>query len=313
MKDVLYGLLSYKTNNVGDEIQSLAALQFLPRVDLYLDRDNLKNVRSKKKIKLILNGWFNPKPSNWPPSDDIDPLFISFHVSERAVQELASPASLAYLQKHQPIGCRDVFTQKILGKNGVKAYFSGCLTLTLKNMLLDRSDEIVIADLNQEAKMALPKELQSQAIYTEHWSYPKYARRVAGFIYYGLKTLRLILRKLRINKLVWSFLGKIKSREKAFKQAVSLLETYAGAKLVLTSRLHAALPCLAFDTPVIFIHSAFKDPRFEGWFPYLRHVSLEDLGSGKEKILWRNPLPNPRDISPLRETLTKTCKKFIKG
>ncbi len=54
--DYLYGLLKYSTNNIGDEIQSLAAKQFLPQIDLFLDRDHLNKVKSNKKIKLIMNG-----------------------------------------------------------------------------------------------------------------------------------------------------------------------------------------------------------------------------------------------------------------
>jgi len=34
MSDVKYGLIVAFTENLGDDIQSLAALQFLPRVDL---------------------------------------------------------------------------------------------------------------------------------------------------------------------------------------------------------------------------------------------------------------------------------------
>ena len=37
-KKIKYALLSYDTENIGDEIQSLAAKRFLPRVDLLLNR-----------------------------------------------------------------------------------------------------------------------------------------------------------------------------------------------------------------------------------------------------------------------------------
>jgi len=64
---VKYGLLTYRTENIGDEIQSIAARQFLPGVDIYVERDSLNNVVSDEKIKLIMNGWFTHKPENWPP------------------------------------------------------------------------------------------------------------------------------------------------------------------------------------------------------------------------------------------------------
>ena len=37
-----YGLFKYETENIGDEIQSIAARRFfLPSVDAYIDRDRL--------------------------------------------------------------------------------------------------------------------------------------------------------------------------------------------------------------------------------------------------------------------------------
>ncbi len=311
MQDVIYGLLSYKTNNIGDEIQSLAARQYLPRVDILLDRDNLKNVKNKKKIKLILNGWFNPNQKNWPPSPDIDPLFISFHISKRSIPAVLSPESLAYFRKHQPIGCRDLFTEKLLKEQNIHAYFSGCLTLTLNQAQEERSDEIIFADLAKEVKGLLPKELISRAHRTSHWSYPPYAQKISMFLASHANGLRAILRKLKINSLTWFLLGNLKNNKVKFEKAQELLDRYAKAKLVITSRLHCALPCLAFNTPVIFISHDIRDPRFNGFLPYLRNYSLEDLKKYSAEINWEYPPPNPRDITPLQEALRKTCEDFI--
>lgn len=312
MSDVLYGLLSYHTNNIGDEIQSLAARQFLPRVDVYIDRDDLKKLRSRKKVKIILNGWFSPTPDNWPPSKDIEPLFISFHVSKKAVRELMSPASLAYLKIHQPIGCRDLFTQKVLEKNGIQAYFSGCLTLTLQKEVRGRGTEIILADLDEETKKLLPAELLNQAHETTHWSHPQYAKRAASFLALHANPLRLLLKKLRLNSFAWFLLEKTQNSEAKLERAQELLNRYSSAKLVLTSRLHCALPCLAFGTPVIFIHQNLDDPRFTGLLPYLHAYSLDDLRRGT-KIPWREPLQNPRSIKPLKENLERACTEFITG
>ena len=60
-KKVKYALYKYSTENVGDEIQSIAARRFLPRVDYYIDRDRIgewKNKNQDETVKLItrLNG-----------------------------------------------------------------------------------------------------------------------------------------------------------------------------------------------------------------------------------------------------------------
>jgi len=133
------GLLIYQTNNksnlfnIGDYIQSLAAMQFYnKKIDVYVNRENL-NIYKGEKLKLIMNGWFMHEPKNWPPSNDIDPLFVAFHINKLAEKELLSSKSIDYFKQHEPIGCRDLNTMNMLQKCGVNAYFSGCLTLTLCN------------------------------------------------------------------------------------------------------------------------------------------------------------------------------------
>ena len=36
-----FALLNYSTENIGDEVQSIAARRFLPRIDEYVERDKL--------------------------------------------------------------------------------------------------------------------------------------------------------------------------------------------------------------------------------------------------------------------------------
>ena len=75
-------VLAYpNSNNLGDYIQSIAAKQLLREEEVVeLDRDNLDSY-SGDPIKLVMNGWFMEAPSHWPPSEQIQPLFISFHLN----------------------------------------------------------------------------------------------------------------------------------------------------------------------------------------------------------------------------------------
>ena len=139
---------SIEKYNVGDYVQSLAARQFLPQVDQYMNREKLGEYRGEK-IKLIMNGWFTHNIHHWVPSDEIDPLFVSFHLNSTAAPFMLTDKGIAYLKKHEPIGCRDKFTVQILEEKGIKAYFTGCLTLTLDNYKVDdseRGDDIYIVD-----------------------------------------------------------------------------------------------------------------------------------------------------------------------
>lgn len=114
-----YGLFSYSTSNIGDEVQSIAARQFLPPETLtYFDRDSIDDTQISEKTKLIMNGWFTKKPQNWPPKNTlIDPLLISFHIANEwgsSVENLLTPESLDFYKKHGPVGCRDKNTESLL-------------------------------------------------------------------------------------------------------------------------------------------------------------------------------------------------------
>ena len=127
-----FAVLSYpNSNNLGDFIQSIAAKNELNVKEIYeLDRDQLHKYNGPK-VFLIMNGWFMEKPSNWPPSEKIKPLFLAFHLNPTAKKNMLSAKGINYLKKHQPIGCRDYYTLNLLLGYGIKAHFSGCLTLTL--------------------------------------------------------------------------------------------------------------------------------------------------------------------------------------
>ncbi|GAA0720677.1 hypothetical protein GCM10009430_21110 [Aquimarina litoralis] len=276
-----YGLLTYDENknffNVGDNIQSLAAKQFLPKVDTLLNRERLGEYTGDP-IKLIMNGWFTHNIHNWVPSDHIDPIFVSFHMNNTAAPAMLSEKGIAYLKKHQPIGCRDQFTADTLKAKGIDAYFTGCLTLTLDSYKVDdseRGDDIYIVD--------------------PLYSYPR-----AEKVFYNTKiTIKNILNgsafKLgKKDKHIKKFISKevldtatfinqeppsnTYTDEEKFDMAVDLLNKYAKAKLVITSRIHCALPCLAMGTPVIFVNGfdSFVDScRFDGILELFNRIDID--------------------------------------
>ena len=118
------------TYNVGDYVQSIAAAQFLDEFQ-FVARDDLDKVFEEKT--LIMNGWHTHKPGNFPPSEFIKPLLISFHLNANIADEVLNNANaINFFKKNEPIGCRDIYTKNKLSSFGIDAYFSGCLTLTLK-------------------------------------------------------------------------------------------------------------------------------------------------------------------------------------
>lgn len=305
-----YGLLTYKTANLGDEIQSLAAKKFLPRVDAFLDRDNLNMVKYGEKIKVIMNGWFTLKNGKWLPSADIKPLFISFHISEQSEGLLFSKTQfLEYLKEHQPIGCRDYYTVTLLQKNGVEAYFSGCLTLTLENCANERPKEILLVDLSKEVIKALPKQIFNNASKLSHWGYSPRIKKIRIFMNNNVEAIINIIRTVKLDFLASKILQlfAVMNKLEKLNEAEVLLKKYSEASLVVTSRLHCALPCVALGTPVIFIPPNPNDVRFKGYQDFLKIYSLYDI----ETIDW-NSIPKTQVPTNLRENLIQKVHAFIK-
>ncbi|MBF0695042.1 MAG: polysaccharide pyruvyl transferase family protein [Flavobacterium sp.] len=319
-----YGLLSYKESkqvfNVGDNIQSLAAKQYLPRVDTYINREKLAEYEGER-TKLIMNGWFTHNHHNWVPNGNIDPLFISFHMNNTAAPFMLSEKGIAYLKKHQPIGCRDQFTADTLLAKGIDAYFSGCLTLTLDTYKVDdseRGDDIYIVD--------------------PLYSYPTWEKvtyNLKRFIrsFQSGKVFRITDKKKHLQGFIDADLlksakyvnqeppsGKYTEQEK-FQMAEDLLRKYAKAKLVITSRIHCALPCLAMGTPVIFVNGfdSFVDScRFDGILELFNRIDI-DAKTGKwtanfpldGKISQDTMVTNLGKHHALAEPMKKKCRDFI--
>jgi len=315
-----YGLLTYDENqrffNVGDNIQSLAAKQFLPKVDIYLNRERLNEYQGEK-VKLIMNGWFTHNIHNWVPSDDIDPIFVSFHMNNTAAPYMLSEKGINYLKKHEPIGCRDQFTADTLNEKGIKAYFTGCLTLTLDSYRVEdseRDDKIYIVD--------------------PLYSYPRPEK-----IFYNTKqTVKNILNGKAFqlgkkNKHLKNFISKevltnaefinqeppsnTYSDKQKFQMAEELLNKYARAKLVITSRIHCALPCLALGTPVIFINGfdSFVDScRFDGILELFNRIDVNSkTGEFKSNFGLRGKIQETTSVKNLEKhhELSNALKRYV--
>ncbi len=327
-----YGLIVAYTENIGDDIQSLAAKQFLPRVDIYVDRDKPNKVHCDEEVKIIFNGWFSHHPENFPPAECLKPLFISFHAGNR----LLSRRMVDYLKKHEPVGCRDLYTLSILKKKNVNGYFSGCLTLVLdykyKNFSNEKKDQILIVDLDKEALKLLPRNLLNSSRFLSHYHFKftyenvdkTISSKIKKMTIYGYmpKSIKRILKSIKyhlINKPLVKFDFSIKAKKFDVKYKLKLAEDfikkYASAKLVITSRLHAALPAVAFGTPAILVYKNFDFYRFDGLVNFVHNFSLREFKRNIDKINWENPPPNPNQekLKEIKRHLIEKCVSFVKN
>ncbi|OUW34435.1 MAG: hypothetical protein CBD39_04005 [Flavobacteriaceae bacterium TMED179] len=283
-----HAVLSYpRSNNLGDLIQSLAAKQFLNKSTVVeLDRDKLNKYKGEK-LALVMNGWFIENSENWPPSEKIDPLFISFHLNPIATKGILSDKGIAYFKRHQPIGCRDHFTQNLLSRLGIDTYYSACLTLSLKRQDYVSEDtkregiHVISAFERLNPKNdSIQKGLFMQILQNIKKPYKSKKYKSA------LKRLESFLKRQN-DQVYWSsqlLEPKNYSQQERLDRAVLQLKNIATARLVITSRIHTALPAVAFGTPVLFLSDGLNHinhrSRFDGmeyFFPILRSKDLGNL------------------------------------
>ncbi len=275
--------------NIGDCIQSLAAENVYEKAGIapgklhYVNRDDIREYNGPK-CRLLMQAWFadccNVFPLPW--SDNIEPIFVGFHLNtvnntrQRFVKEKIHEKMKAY----QPIGCRDRNTRDFLRELGLSAYFSGCLTLTFDrgDMPHPKNGKVFIVDLDIRAEKYIPKEIRAIA-----------DTSISHYYYFDSYPVS-------------------KQGAKEFEQAArDILNRYkAEAKMVITSKIHVAMPCIAFGIPVVFITTNPKCERFDVLNGIIPVYYYKDI----KYINWNPVVP---DIAELKSAIINNAVAQITG
>lgn len=337
--------------NIGDYIQSVAQESFFDNINCYIERELLNRVDEKEIVNIIMNGWFMWKPENFlPPTQALNPLFISFHLVPTIADRFFSDAVIEYLKRYEPIGARDYGTKELMEAHGIKSYFSGCLTLTLglKYKSQKHSEKIYFVDPYYELALFNIKRLKSLKLYLLCIRYVfiiKKIRILANKILGG-KKLSLTKRELLFRAIsFYHIYSKIFSNDVIFTgeyishevlqadyptndskmiYARSLIKKYAEASLVITSRIHCALPCLGLETPVIYVDSEkletgtnLRSPgRMKGLIELMNVIIFRqgklyvDKMELNEKITLKSKIKNPNAYEQIRDSLIERIKDW---
>lgn len=324
--------------NIGDYIQALAAKQYFGNIDCYIERERL-SVYNGDKVKMIMNGWYMVEPQYWPPSDKIDPLFVSFHINSLAKEKMLQDDSINYLKQYEPIGCRDIETMNMLQAKGVNAYFSGCLTLTLNRTYKSnkRNDKVYFVDpainISRSNKLSMIKAFvylifhffTIRKLMKKFKSYKSRSGMwlvAAAFYRTYSKTFSddLLFNAEYIDHESPEIGQKYKTNDDKFRRAEELIKKYSEAACVVTSRIHCALPCLSLETPVIYIkrgeQSETSSCRLKG-LSELFNVMIQDNNKlipcfpTHDKKINKNNFPkNKESYKKLQGQLSEKAKFF---
>lgn len=354
-----YGLLvtspisSYK--NIGDYIQSLAAKQYINGNCCFVEKEKISEFSSDEEVKVIMNAWYMWHPENWPPKPCINPLLISMHISPLTADRMLSQKGKEYLIKYGPVGCRDLGTKKILDDANIPCYFSACLTLTLGRtygfkgnrdgaifvdpyippiryvingrfvyhpLNLLKSIGYYVKNIGKVNKLVSEKHFFKSRIklltyYNASMFYHVYSSRFSDDILFSAEYLTHMIP-----------VDEIDNNDSLLAKAERLIMKYARCQLVVTSRIHCALPCIGLETPVIFVlnkdmeseHNMFNAPnRFGGLIDFFRVMMYNQnkLYSEDEEIKRYNTismktiLSNKNGWKKYYDSLVDECFKFL--
>lgn len=251
MKHAIFGFTS---PNVGDDVQALAAALLLPRVDAFVDRDALDRVRLPEPHRLIMNSWFAIKRYKAVPSSSLEPIYHGFCVGR---PELLNPTWLAEWGRHGGIGCRDAYSVGVLRGSGINAHFTGCLTTFMGSFFEKPSkrEGVVFVDVPNGVQHHIPKELRDRAVF------------------------------------VTAEIDKKLPQVERWLATAKLLDRLRTAEMVVTRRLHAALPCVGFGTPVtVYLENDIKNRRrFSGSDAILPMIFHDGANPVDDCPRWHHP------------------------
>lgn len=278
-----FALFKYSTENIGDDIQSIAARRFLPSVDYRIDRDYMGEWvnPSENDVKIITNGWYMHRPYSWPIKEkSLKPLLVSMYVEqedERVKSIFLSKDSRKFLKEYGEIGARDISTKSFFDKNYIDSYVSGCVTLTLqKDKKIKKQDFILVTDVSERIYEYIKKNTNKRVIYLSNSVSVKMDAEIRDEI------------------------------------AEMYLYLYQSASCVVTERIHTALPCLALETPVVLIKKSYpiggNNNRLSGLGELTYSYTEDEFIEGDFDI--NNPKSNKEDYKKYRDSLIKKCSDF---
>ena len=283
---MLYYGLTWRpaTDNLADDLVTLAAMQRLPRVDRVLDADALdaplSGLADDDRLVLLAPGLFLRSSAHWPPEKHMIPVCVGVHMSEEDAWGLPlstlDGAGYDALAACAPIAARDVRTANRLARLNIPHTLTGCLSLTLEHPKVERTG-IVCCDVPEEVVAAIREFRQDVTVVTHGMSDPSpdFDTRMAN--------------------------------------AKALLTQYASAEMVFTRRLHCAMACLAVGTPVLLLyHPEYEDiSRFAPMDAMVRKQPVEEFIREVRRHGMPAPWRNPADVGAIQRILLGTISEGL--
>lgn len=229
---------------------------------------------SGEKVILPLDGYFrySREYPAFPTSENIIPVFLGVYSTSNQYLK-----HKAFWQKNSPVGCRDEATFKAMTDKGIEAYLTGCMTVLFPKRKEDSTrTKVFLVDAYKTVEDYMPKELLDRAEWITH------------------------------DLPVTQGKSRVETAAECEKITRKLYDRYRDeAALVVTSRLHCAVPCIAMGIPTIVVKDSY-DERFS-WLEKLIYLYTEDEF---DKIDWD---PEPVEMEEHKKAVMSWAISMING
>lgn len=257
-----------ETANLGDYIQSIATEDAIQRCTAspvifeYVLRSALTDHPGGT---CVMQGWYEHRQLTFIPGPDTRPIWIGTHLCSEIRERVKYLLDNSSVQLND-IGCRDKSTLDFCRSLGLNAYFSRCLTLTLPKRNVNESNHastIYLVDCSDSIVESLPRDIKE-----------------------GAK--RISQRNYKFNN--WQ------NWKLCRHAAEELLAEYKKeAKLIVTTALHCAQPCLAMGIPVVFINPSYDEAdRFTSMDGIIPQYTIDDIR--ESRVDFNIPAPEFEDL-----------------
>ncbi|NOY00637.1 MAG: polysaccharide pyruvyl transferase family protein [Verrucomicrobia bacterium] len=220
----MIGLFSYSSDNIGDDFQSLIMRRWLGYQEnevVHADRDKLISPNAEHgKVDLVINAFIGGRAL--PIHNAGENKITPYFVAVHLHYiDKNGEKKLEQLRKYAPIGCRDEPTLRRCQERNIPSYYSGCPTILCERADVKEDIDVLLVDVNPRVLSGIPEKRVQYASNMIPKSTPANVRR------------EICLRR-------WEMISR--------------------SRLVVTSKLHAAMPALAMGRPVIFIREKIVAP-----------------------------------------------------
>lgn len=200
---------------------------------------------------------------NW--SKRILPVFLGLTLGG---EHEISNKDIALLRRFQPIGCRDERTMRMLLDLGIQAYLQGCLVATFdeREQNLPTQKKVFFVDANAGIKDFIPDDLLEDYEFFSHDFYINTDTGIDG-------------RKTKTSA---------EFENNMLEFGIATIERYKKeARLIVTSKYHAALIGLALGIPVILVmeNNYYKYSWIEKFIPVYEPKDFRNINWNPDKVV----------------------------